>query len=31
MQPPAIEVEVRYSSGGGGWVLNYSFSFRDPS
>jgi hypothetical protein len=29
VQPPAIEVEVRHSSGGG-WVLNYSFSFRDP-
>jgi hypothetical protein len=28
-QPPAIEVDVRHS-GGGGWVLNYSFSFRDP-
>jgi hypothetical protein len=31
VQPPAIEVEVRHSSAAEGWVLNYSFTFRDPS
>lgn len=29
-QPPATDVEVRYSNAGEGWVLNYSFTFPDP-
>jgi hypothetical protein len=30
-QPPETSVEARYSNAGGGWVLNYSFSFPGSS
>jgi uncharacterized protein (DUF1778 family) len=30
-QLPETFVEVRYSNAGGGWVLNYSFSFRNAA